>query len=519
MKKTVLFLIFTCFTGILNAQTTKLPTNEELIEYFKETEYNILHEFDTYITAPKLDLDQSYKFKELCNYFIKIPSTEELEPIIVEKIHFKLFRDDFTYHNIKCKLDNKTHLFLITGAGRIIHQDANCNTCKNIQTKRDQFKKQITEYIAYLKERYGNLDNATFELEIPPYNARQKQRLIEQAYIDSVRNVYNGLNKLWSTKVKLHPDNFVVGFEQSNAYSNVEVCIYGYSPRSNYTEEHLITKIPANSLILETNDALWFMDDSYSDLLKFRKSFYNGKIGRILKTGRITIVDKRNERILAEFEPTIMKKNDGEIEHVQLAKFDSLRIANEQIRQQIDSIRSHCIKVSGNMFEVHFGSRKNGYFMKTYRDTDVKSNMSKFSTGYFSVETSRIKNIQQFWFFESMKKQSPLMVPANLEYDSKEYPAKIIDTLLVYETDEYIYVGDEDLPVNIATGQLDAISDNRYSNWIIQNPLSPYTKGDVIFGLDNIIRVDKREDKPQLNISISDRGVDKVVYKYKPKKK
>lgn len=509
----------------INAQTLKLPTNEELVEYFKKTQYpypqskyykSFLHEFDAYITAPELDLDQSHSFKELCNHFIKVPSAEELEPIIVEKIHFKLFRDDFTYHNIKCKLDNKTHLFLITAAGRIIHQGDDCNACKNIKTKRVQFKKQIIEYISYLKEKYGNLDNALDELITSPAKLGN-QANDEYMRKDSILQVYNELNKVWSPKVEFHPDNFIVGFEQSHAYYNAEVEIYGYSATGNYTEDHLVRKVPANSLILETNDALWFMEDIYYDLLTFKRSFYNGKIGRLLKTGRITIVDKHNKQILVEFEPTIIRRNNGEIQHVQLAKFDSLKVANEQIRQRIDSIRHRCIKVAGNMFKVHYGSKKSGYFVKTYRNTDLKSNMSNFSTGYYSVETSRIKDIRQFWFFESMRKQSPLMVPANQVYDSKEYPAKTIDRLLVYETDEYIYVGDEDLPVNIATGKLDAISDDRYSTGIIKDPLSPYTKRDVIFGLDNIIRVDKRE-KPQLNIKISDKGKEKVVYKYKPKK-
>lgn len=161
MKKIFPLLILICFTGIMNAQTSKLPTNEELVEYFRKTEYpypksehheSFLHEFNSYITAPKLDLEQSHSFKELCNHFVKYPSAEDLKPIINEKIHFKLFRDDFEYWSIKCKLDNKEHSFLITGAGRIIHRDDDCATCKNIKTKRTQLKKQITEYIDYLKK-------------------------------------------------------------------------------------------------------------------------------------------------------------------------------------------------------------------------------------------------------------------------------------------------------------------------------------------------------------------------------
>lgn len=503
----------------IDAQTTKLPTNEELNQYFRDNPYpdnrsayfkSYYHEFDAY------NLDQSPSFKELCDHFLKIPSAEELEPIINEKIHFKLFRDDFKYWSIKCKLDKKEHSFLITGAGRIIHQSDNCNACKNIKTKRTQFKKQITEYIDYLKKEYGNLDNAVNEL-ITSSTKSENQATNESIRKDSIREVYYELNKIWDPKVKLHPNNFIVGFEQANAYSNAEIKIYGYSATGNYTEDLLIRKVPAHSLILETNDALWFMEDIYSDLLRFKKSFYNGYIGKILKTGRIVIANKHNGQILVEFEPTIIRKNNGEIQHVQLAKFDSLKITNEQIQQRVDSIRRSCIKVPGNMFKVYYGNKKSGYFEKTYRSADLKSNMSNFSTGYYSVETSRIKDIQQFWFFESMKKQSPLMVPANLVYGLQGYPVKTIDMLLVYETDEYIYVGDEDLPVNIATEKLDAISDDRYSTGIIKDPLSPYTQRDIIFGLDNIIRVDKKE-KPQLNIKILNKGKEKTVYKYKQKK-
>ncbi|MCD7972864.1 MAG: hypothetical protein LUG18_09410 [Candidatus Azobacteroides sp.] len=218
MKKSYypIFLLGMCFiSNSIDAQPTKFPTNEELVAYFKKTEYpypqneyykSFLHEFDAYITAPKLDLDQSPGFKELCNHFIKIPSAEELEPIIVEKIHFKLFRDDFTYHHIKCKSDNKTHLFLITGAGRIIHQSDNCNACKNIGTKRVQFKKQIIEYIAYLKEKYGNLENALDELAIP-YDVKEKQRLLEQARADSIRAVKIELEKANQARKKRRTDS------------------------------------------------------------------------------------------------------------------------------------------------------------------------------------------------------------------------------------------------------------------------------------------------------------------------
>lgn len=250
MKKIFLFFTFICFAGIMNAQTSsnsvktqknELPTNEELVEYFKETEYpypmseyykSFIHEFDSYITAPKLDLEQSESFKQLCNHFLKILSAEELEPNIVEKIHFKLFRDEITYHNIKCKLDNKIHLFLITGAGRVIHQSDNCDACKNIKTKRTQLKKQITEYIDYLKKKYGNLEKAHDELNIP-YNVKERKRLIEQARIDSIRAVKIELEKANQALKKRKTDSI-------NARVDSLKSIYNLVAKDGYVCHYLI---------------------------------------------------------------------------------------------------------------------------------------------------------------------------------------------------------------------------------------------------------------------------------------
>lgn len=228
----LLFLLGLFFvSNSINAQTLKLPTNEELIEYFKETEYpdskseyykSFLHEFDSYITAPKLDLDQSYSFKELCDHFMKIPSTEELKPIVVERIHFKLLRDDFTYWLIKCKLDNKEHSFLITGAGRIIHQSDNCNACKNIRAKRANLRKQIIEYIDYLKKEYSNLDNAVRELGIPCYVTQKQRLLIEQARADSIRAVELELRKAKQAREKMRIDSIKARVDSlKNIYKRV----------------------------------------------------------------------------------------------------------------------------------------------------------------------------------------------------------------------------------------------------------------------------------------------------------
>lgn len=523
MKKIFFFLTFICLTGVMNAQTSsntvntqtnKLPTNEELVEYFKETEYpypmskyykSFIHEFDSYITAPSLDLEQSESFKQLCNHFLKIPSAEELEPIINEKVHFKLFRDDFKYWSIKCKLDNKEHSFLITGAGRIIHRENECNACKNIKTKRTQLKKQITEYIDYLKKEYGNLDNAVNELITSPIKLRnqanneriRKEKADKQARRDSLTNAIREINLKIRDNITLNFDNSF--YVPTSGGGQIRIKNFFVDEDSNAS---VIASFRGDNLILETNEAIWIIDDpkkvvnniSFNDLkfynvLDLEKKYADNI--KIPKISQIIITAGRDNKVINEFVPTIIKDKDGDIKRIQPVKFEKLQTANTRLKNEVELIQRQC-----KIVEAY---SSNGHFVVKYGNNEkeidaTKSRLKSLLSEWNNLDMTNLNNykrkkysqeVHNLLFFESLKPN-----------DGKNEVS--VPKLYIYETDDIVYIGNSYLAIDIAMNNLsdDVLKIDKSQSFVIK---SRYWERNTTMG--------------------GGKNKEKTVYKYKPKKK
>lgn len=523
MKKIFFFLTFICFTGIMNAQTSsnsgntqtnKLPTNEELIEYFKETEYpypmseyykSFLHEFDSYITAPKLDLNQSESFKQLCNHFLKVPSIGELEPIINEKIHFKLFREDFKYWSIKCKLDNKEHSFLITGAGRIIHRENECNACENIKVKRTQLKKQITEYIDYLKKKYGNLDNAVNELITSPTKLRnqakneriEKEKADKQAKRDSLTNAIREINLKIRDNITLNFDNSLYVPISGGGQIRIKNFFVDDDPNAS-----VIASFREDNLILETNEAIWIINDpkkvvnsiSFKDLkfynvLDLEKKYADNI--KIPKISPIIITAGRDNKVINEFAPTIIKDKNGDIKRIQPVKFQELQAANTRLKNEVELIQRQC-----NMVEAYSSK---GHFVVKYGNNEkkidaTKSRWKSLLNEWNNMDMTNLNNynrkkysqeVHNLLFFESLK-------PNGGKNEAS------VPKLYIYETDDIVYIGNSYLAMDI-----------------VMNNLS-----------DDVLKIDKNQAF-EIKLIYWDQNTtygggkyrQKTMYKYKPKKK
>lgn len=522
MKKIFLFFTFICFAGIMNAQTSsnsvktqknKFPTNEEIVEYFKETEYpypmseyykSFIHEFDSYITAPKLDLEQSESFKQLCNHFLKIPSAEELEPKIVEKMHFKLFRDEITYHNIKCKLDNKIHFFLITGAGRVIHQSDNCDACKNIRTKRLQFKKQIIEYIGYLKEKYGNLDKALDELvnshtkigNQPSNEYIRSEKANEQAKRDSLTKAIREINLAVRDNLTLNFDNSLFVPTSGGGQIRIKNFFVDDDPSAS-----VIASFRGDNLILETNEAIWIIDDpkkvvnsiSFNDLkfynvLDLEKKYADNI--KIPKISQIVITAGRDNKVINEFAPTIIKDKDGDIKRIQPVKFEKLQTANTRLKNEVELIQRQC-----KIVEAY---SSNGHFVVKYGNNEkeidaTKNRLKNLLSEWNNIDMTNLNNsnrkkysqeVHNLLFLESLKPnggKNEVSVPK----------------LYIYETEDIVYIGNSYLAIDIAMNNLsdDVLRIEKSQSFVIK---SIYWERNTTMG--------------------GGKNREKTVYKYKPKK-